>query len=216
MNKLENIKHFKNLTIPKNFRWLEYSLSPTDNLEQLIAELEMNQTVLDFAVIHTDSNFKITFEIKLTDKELKDVLSQYQLNNLTNEVQNMDIVKVLFKLCKLNPQFDCVIFCTNLAKKWISFFSINDLLHAQALGIRSWVGFDKIMKVHPYSDFNFPIINSELFQKQFEVNELTVKNQDSAEAIKEYNQQIAQLKNRQSKSSKSIKRNQQTSNRNRR
>lgn len=191
---MANNKHFKNLTIPKNFRWLEYSLSPTDNLEQLIAELEMNQTVLDFAVIHTDSNFKITFEIKLTDKELKDVLSQYQLNNLTNEVQNMDIVNVLFKLCKLNPQFDCVIFCTNLAKKWISFFSINNLLHAQALGIRSWVGFDKIMKVHPYSDFNFPIINSELFQKQFEVNELTVKNQDSAEAIKEYNQQIAQLK----------------------
>lgn len=191
---MANIKHFKNLTTPKNFRWLEYPLCPTDNLEQIIAELEMTKTVLDFVVIHTDSNCKIVFEIKLTDKELKDVLSQHQLNNLTNEVRNMDIVNVLLKLCKLNPQFDYVIFCSNLAKKWISFFSINDLLHAQALGICSWVGLDKIMKVHPYSDFNFPIINSELFQKQFEVHQLTVKNQDSAETIKEYNHQLTQLK----------------------
>lgn len=191
---MPSIKHFKNLTTPKDFRWLEYQISPIDNLEQLIAELEITKKVLDFAVIHTNSNFKIDFEIKLTDKELKDLLSQYQLNNLTSEVLNMDIINVLVKLCELNSDLDCVIFCSNLAKKWITFFNIEDIRKAQALGLHSFIQFQEITKVHPYSDFNFPIINTKLFQKQFEINELTVKNQDSAEAIKEYNQQLAQLK----------------------
>ena len=187
-------KHFKNLTTPKNFRWLEYQISPIDNVEQLIAGLEMTKKVLDFAVIHTNSNFKIDFEIKLTDKELKDLLSQYQLNNLTSEVLNMDIINVLVKLCKLNSDLDCVIFCSNLAKKWIAFFNIDDMRKAQALGLHSFTQFQEITKVHPYSDFNFPIINTKLFQKKFEINELTIKNQDSTEAIQEYNQQLTQLK----------------------
>lgn len=88
---MPNIKHFKNLTTPKDFRWLEYQISPIDNLEQLIAGLEITKKVLDFAVIHTNSNFKIDFEIKLTDKELKNLLGQYQLNNqlLDTEVPSL-------------------------------------------------------------------------------------------------------------------------------
>lgn len=193
MTTKKNNRYYENLKTPKDFHWLEYQLSPIDKLEEIIFKLEMNDKVLDFAIVHNEDEIKAIFEIKATEKVFKDLLNKYQLTDLTVDLKNRDIVNMLVELCKLNQEFNCVIFCSNLAKTWITFKDINDMIRASKLGLHSFIQLKQIMKVHPYSDFNFPIINSEFIKKKFKIDELITKNAEAEKEIENCNKEIARL-----------------------